>query len=745
MGFLSSISSIVAIIFGFGVLIFIHELGHFLAAKWAGIRTEAFAVGMGPVICSWRKGIGFAFGSTERKVKKRTGKSAVELNDEELERHNIGETEYSLRWLPIGGFVKMLGQEDANPKAVSDDPRSYNRTGIGKRMVVVSAGVIMNVLLAMVLFIWAFMVGVQFVAPVISGSVAGTASASAMPTNAEAFGVLEPGFMPGDRVLFIDGDEVRTFADVRIAAAMAKPGESLAMTIQRMGCSEPLEFSITPAVSEQSGLLSIGAVPGASTMLIGDKSSYDTVLKGLETLGLKQQGVMPGMELATVEGEPVFEYGQLEKIVSARGGAPVRTEWRAVDQGEIRIVEAVLDATPEWDAFTRYDESGEFGEYDVGLLGLAPLTRISEVMPDSPNRDILRSDDVILRIGQQHYPRISQVQTIVADHAGETVALQVERDGETHDLVVEVSRKGQIGVGLSLLESDPRAADPIHEIHVLANDENKPFTSHATPIAAAQLLPGSAVTKINDVAVADWRGVFIALRAETEDACAAGEGATFALTIRNPTPGAEITTVDVPLTADDVRTLHELQWRCELDARYFDPIMETLSAHGNPITAITMGFRETHKMIVLTYLTIDRLFRGSVGVKQLRGPVGIIDLGSKILPQGFMYFLFFLGMISVNLAVINFLPIPIVDGGTLPLPHLREVQGRTAVNRLPERGDHRGSVPHRLHFSHHVLQRHHAADRLIGVEGALRHDPGASSDHHRGRVRRGTRDVSAPR
>ena len=64
MDFLSSGLNILLIILGFGLLIFVHELGHFITAKWAGIRTEAFAVGMGPVMIAWRKGIGFRFGST---------------------------------------------------------------------------------------------------------------------------------------------------------------------------------------------------------------------------------------------------------------------------------------------------------------------------------------------------------------------------------------------------------------------------------------------------------------------------------------------------------------------------------------------------------------------------------------------------------------------------------------------------------------------------------------------------------
>ncbi|MHC4615093.1 MAG: site-2 protease family protein, partial [Planctomycetota bacterium] len=97
---LDNIANFALIVLGFGALIFFHELGHFLAAKWAGIRTEVFAVGMGTPVFSWRKGIGAAWGSTHRKVVARTGKSARELSLEELERLGLGATEYSLRWLP---------------------------------------------------------------------------------------------------------------------------------------------------------------------------------------------------------------------------------------------------------------------------------------------------------------------------------------------------------------------------------------------------------------------------------------------------------------------------------------------------------------------------------------------------------------------------------------------------------------------------------------------------------------------
>src|SRR5262245_19911662 len=240
MSILSTVFNVALIVLGFGVLIFVHELGHFLAAKWAGIRTEAFAVGMGPVAMAWRKGIGLRFGTTSTDYQKRVreeiqtergsnaAKGTEDLSIEQMyrvgDRLGLGETEYSLRWLPIGGFVKMLGQEDANPNYVSDDPRSYNRCPIGKRMIVVSAGVIMNIILAVILFIIAFMIGVKFEAPVVGETVPMLPADRTIAENAAVLGVKEPGLQPGDLVISIDGDPAQTFADLQIASAMSRPG-----------------------------------------------------------------------------------------------------------------------------------------------------------------------------------------------------------------------------------------------------------------------------------------------------------------------------------------------------------------------------------------------------------------------------------------------------------------------------------------------------------------------------------------
>ena len=108
---LSTVIYWLEVVFGLGFVIFIHELGHFLLAKWNGVKVEKFSIGFGPTLLGFRR----------------------------------GETEYVLAAIPLGGFVKMLGEgleEEANK---STDPRSFTNKSVGARMAIISAGVIMNV------------------------------------------------------------------------------------------------------------------------------------------------------------------------------------------------------------------------------------------------------------------------------------------------------------------------------------------------------------------------------------------------------------------------------------------------------------------------------------------------------------------------------------------------------------------------------------------------------------------------
>ena len=120
---LASILNIVTAAIGLGLVIFVHELGHFAVAKWCGVYVERFSIGFGPML--WCR--------------------------------KWGETEYALSAVPFGGYVKMRGQDDIDPGQMTDeqvaaDPRSYTSKSVPQRMAIISAGVIMNLITGWMFF-----------------------------------------------------------------------------------------------------------------------------------------------------------------------------------------------------------------------------------------------------------------------------------------------------------------------------------------------------------------------------------------------------------------------------------------------------------------------------------------------------------------------------------------------------------------------------------------------------------------
>src|SRR5438445_7436488 len=112
---LESLWKIAKVLVGLGFVIFIHELGHFLVAKWCDVHVQTFSVGFGPALpgCSFQ----------------------------------WGETLYKIALFPLGGYVKMVGEGTEDDES-ADDPRSFKKKSVGQRMAIISAGVIMNVILA---------------------------------------------------------------------------------------------------------------------------------------------------------------------------------------------------------------------------------------------------------------------------------------------------------------------------------------------------------------------------------------------------------------------------------------------------------------------------------------------------------------------------------------------------------------------------------------------------------------------
>ncbi len=647
MDLLVSGFNILLIAIGFGMLIFIHELGHFAAAKWAGIRTHAFAIGFGPPIFSWRRGFGFCWGSSEAVVRRKCGRGATQMTDRELAEEGLGETEYSVRWLPLGGFVRMLGQDDLDPGDRAIDDRGFSSVSIGKRMIVISAGVVMNILLAVVCFVIAFSVGVPFEAAVI-GEVAPNSPAS----RATALDTSVPdGLRPGDVIKTIDGDQAEAFVDVQVAAGMSIPGETLRMVVERQGVE--LAFGVVPEESPLTRMRGIGVMPAASLTLSTIGEFRDLVASVVSSLDVPPE-VGPGWSVRSIDGRAAANWGDLEGASIEAGGRPMSVGWSGPDG---LTVASTLAANPEWQTFVYPGATAEQTVgYELGVAGFVPLVKIDRVPAGSINDGVLLPGDVVLGVGGLEGPRMRAFRAAISEAPGDVVSMRVLRGSEIVDVAVNLKRSGLTGrtakaeIYPAYAWKSPLMAAPMADVE--GGDET----------LAGQIpdgvIPGSRWISVDGTGVSSWRDVSLAFRA------AASPGAdNVSVELENQTVGRERRTVALAMPESTVEALSNLQWQPPLPSWCFDSLNVSRSSDGDPIRALGMGVQETWKFVMVTYLTIDRLVRGSVGVEHLHGPVGIVHVGTKVASRGFMYLLFFLGIISVNLAVLNFLPLPIVDGG----------------------------------------------------------------------------------
>ncbi|MEM8739538.1 MAG: site-2 protease family protein [Planctomycetota bacterium] len=687
------IAAVFALILGFGFLIFVHELGHFAVAKWVGIRATQFAIGFGNALLAYRKGVGLRVGGTEKiylaralEALREEGTSVENLGEhkrnqlimEKADQLGLGETEYRLNWIPLGGYVKMLGQEDMDPAAQSDDPRAFNRKSIGARAAVISAGVIMNLIFGLIFFIICFQIGVKFPAPVVGAAAPGQPAATTYANGHEG----DPdyrGLRPGDVITHLAGKPVTDMAAVKIAAALGKSGDPVVMTVDREGEPAPLIYEIVPESSElNEGLLSDGIIP-ADTLTVGESPDRPGQIAGPAHSPFVDAQLRPGMTLSAVNGKPVENYGQFVRAFENLTAPDLTLRFTDPADGQTRDV--TTTATPQ---LARHEELGP------QLLGLLPPVVVDPAPGKPAEKAGIQSHDVLAQLGDAHWPSITAVSQTIKTADGQALALVVDRRGETVELAGVKPRGGLIGVSIAPYLATRRIAGA---------DPDSPFARAA---ADRPLPPGSRLLSVNGQPIEHWADFAQAVHAElgpapdadtapvTDDTDAANAdtdqpdagAATLELAFEiNLGASPRTETYTVTLTPDEAATLRDAYGWLPPRGLVFEPMLTEVKADG-PWEATVIGVQKTGEFIQQTYITLLRLFQGTVAVKNLRGPVGIVDQGAKVAAQGLPYYLFFLGLISVNLAVLNFLPLPIVDGGLMVFLLIEKFKGSPASPKV---------------------------------------------------------------
>ena len=192
--------SIVSVIILLGVLIFFHEFGHFLAARFAGVGVVKFSLGFGPKII---------------------GKK-------------IGKTEYVLSLIPLGGYVKLLGEDGSEKLSAEDEKMSFTKKAVWKRIMIIFAGPFFNFLLAVLIYAFIYMYGV----PALSNVVGEVQKKSA---------ALEAGIKNGDKIISINGNKIIYWEEIKPVIAESK-GQELEFVVERK--TQTKKIYIKPRLSK---------------------------------------------------------------------------------------------------------------------------------------------------------------------------------------------------------------------------------------------------------------------------------------------------------------------------------------------------------------------------------------------------------------------------------------------------------------------------------------------------------------
>jgi regulator of sigma E protease len=341
----SVIFTVAVSLLALGVLIFIHELGHFLVAKGSGVGVERFSLGFGPRLWSMRR----------------------------------GETEYCLSVVPLGGYVKMVGEEahgeeaihpeTATPADVRLDPgKSFAAKPLWVRALIVFAGPAMNfVLAAVILSGIAMAVGVA------------TPPASTVGRVLPESPAAQAGLQTGDQIAAIDGKPVEHWGQVEEAVLRAE-GRPLRLTVVRDG--QRREVPVSPR-----------RMPGRSPFGeptevwgLGMSAYAPPVVGGLRPkMAAAEAGLRPGDRILAIDGQPIHTWEEMAEIISKRPGAPLAL---TIDRGGQRLD---VKVTPE--AVTERDPLGN--ENKVGRIGIElPQTYRSTDPLSAIGRGIQRTWDI---------------------------------------------------------------------------------------------------------------------------------------------------------------------------------------------------------------------------------------------------------------------------------------------------------------------------------------------------------------
>ncbi|TVQ78809.1 MAG: RIP metalloprotease RseP [Bradymonadales bacterium] len=388
----------------FFLLVFFHELGHFLMARWMGVRVEKFSIGMGPQLVSKK----------------------------------WGDTDYRIAILPLGGYVKMSGDDPTKEYSEEEKKVGFLTQPPRKKLVIVLGGPVFNLILP--IFIFSFMLSLG------------------IPTREAVIGMIEPesaaesaGLQVGDRVLQIDGEEVRTW-DQFHSVVIESPERELLLGIERLNVEtqgiERLMKTVRPRLGE--GMTRFREPVELGRVGVDSHFLLPVLFLEGESSALYQAGFRKFDQITRINGLEILALDQLRAFFNARRG------------GELLELEFIRNGATQAQSLRIPEGRGLV----IDRLGLLPIEAVvgQVTLGGAADRAGIKEGDRLISVDGLEIRRFEDLQEGIKQKAGEPISLVWSRQGER--MTAELQPEKTTIADPLLGKDNPLAVEEIYRIGV---------------------------------------------------------------------------------------------------------------------------------------------------------------------------------------------------------------------------------------------------------------------------------------
>ena len=572
MPYVNVSTNVLLVIAGIGLLIFIHELGHFLVAKKIGVRVLAFSLGFGPAIF----------------------------------KKKWGETEYRLSLVPLGGYVKLAGEGPEEEK--TGESWEFSSKSAGQRASVFVAGVALNAVLAFIAFIVAFQIGVPFITPDVG---------QVMP----GWPAWESGIQRGDKIVEINGSKDLDFEDLFTIVALSNPAAGVSLKVERD--NKTFDVTVVPKYDEEHGIQRIGIMP-ATSLEIDKIFAFENNDAPARDAGIQVKDIVTAVNGKRISAED--EFREVEAMNPGKGIS--LTVLRDNKEVELKVTPSKV---------TRR------------MLGISCATAILDGVKNNSiasSAGLMKGDEV-LEINSIPVTGFSDIRKLVVESKEETCIVTVKRNNMVN--LIEIPFKDE-----KAKEEFLGSLTPFYGLKVDSLVEG-------FPAEKIGLKPGDRIISLDEKEIKEWNTLL--------QMVITGQGKPMVIEWMR---GNErfVSTIEPQKDEKSAAGRIGVKFREKTEVKQY-------GLSGSCIVGAKKAIINVQRL----YLTLKGFFSKRLSTKNVGGIILIAQASYESANVGFGKLVYFLGILSLQLALLNILPIPVLDGGHLLFLAIERIKGSPVSQR----------------------------------------------------------------